>query len=359
MAMPLWVPTENPDREMRRWLRRWTDQSFVDQQLAVRHPSLSSSQTRKRAREIALHVTQGLEYIDSAEPATVLTRPLPLFYAVENLTKALVMMETGTIGATDFRVHGLTSDKQRRYSIKNLRCKVGSAGRDVWSRVVQATSTELVAVRFVHDGHPVVGDADQSRMPTAGGPGRMLQFGELIKRMPELQQDVIAARWGCPYTVRIEIYSLAINSGPPTSQSVRVRLDYMHDADTKAMIARAERSALKGYQQVFDVLNSVEYAHPGPSAEAPPIRADAFGDLYADFGPLRSHLSDVALHFAALFILSDVVRYQPDRWKRLLDEHPIEATLVDRYLDVAVRKVPNLVLTAMLRQCVLFCARPS
>ena len=29
-----------------------------------------------------------------------------------------------------------------------------------------------------------------------------------------------------------------------------------------------------------------------------------------------------------LFILSDVVRYQPDQWKRLLDDHPAETILI-------------------------------
>jgi hypothetical protein len=42
-------------------------------------------------------------------------------------------------------------------------------------------------------------------------------------------------------------------------------------------------------------------------------------------------MGEFVLYLAALFILSDVVRYQ-GQWKRLLDDHPEEALLVDRFL---------------------------
>ena len=355
--MAIWVPTENPTQEVNRWLRRWTDTGFADEQLARRHPSLTKQQRRTRAREVALHVTQGLEYVASSEASSVLTRPLPLFYAAENLAKALVIVATGTLTVADFRVHGLTGDKQRRYSMKNLRCRVAPAGRDVWSRVVAATGIEHVILRWSLDGRGLEGEVQQTRNVAAGAPGRELRLGELVKRMPELQRDVIAADWGSPHIARIESYSLVMASGPPETRSFSLRMDTMHDPGTQKLIQEAERRELRGFTKTFEHLNAIEYAHAGPSAPLVAVRQDLFGVPYADLGREIGYLSDIALHVAALFILSELVRYQPDKWKRLLDEHQLETVLVEHYLEIAARKVPNLVLNEMLGQCIVFRAR--
>lgn len=72
-----------------------------------------------------------------------------------------------------------------------------------------------------------------------------------------------------------------------------------------------------------------------------------------DFGRGRVSLAELPIYYASLFILSDMVRYQ-GQWKRLLDDHPQEAVLVDRFLDIATRKVPNLVLNELSRTLYLF-----
>jgi len=59
--------------------------------------------------------------------------------------------------------------------------------------------------------------------------------------------------------------------------------------------------------------------------------------------PDARYLGELPSYYAALFILSDAVRYQGQR-ERLLQDHPEEAVLIDRFLDVAVRKLPNLAL---------------
>jgi hypothetical protein len=76
-----------------------------------------------------------------------------------------------------------------------------------------------------------------------------------------------------------------------------------------------------------------------------------------DFGRTRVVLAELPTYYAALFILSDVVRYQ-GQWKRLLDDHPQEAVLVDRFLEVATRKIPNLALNELARVLYLFRTGP-
>jgi YaaC-like Protein len=106
-------------------------------------------------------------------------------------------------------------------------------------------------------------------------------------------------------------------------------------------------------RDVFDVLDYTLTTDDEADAEGPAMGLDLFGQPYLDFGRGRVALAELPTYYAALFILSDVVRYQ-GQWKRLLDDHPQEAVLIDRFLDVATRKVPNLVLNELGQVLYLF-----
>jgi hypothetical protein len=84
--------------------------------------------------------------------------------------------------------------------------------------------------------------------------------------------------------------------------------------------------------------------------EVPTIRPDVFGDLFLDLSRTRREIGELPLYLAALFILSDVVRYQAEHWLRLLADHPAEEIVVERFLDLAGRKVPNLILNELHQQ---------
>jgi len=59
----------------------------------------------------------------------MLTKPLPLFYAMENLAKAYCVLADATTLAEDFRSHGPKSDQSRRNSIGTLPATVQKAGK--------------------------------------------------------------------------------------------------------------------------------------------------------------------------------------------------------------------------------------
>jgi hypothetical protein len=165
-----------------------------------------------------------------------------------------------------------------------------------------------------------------------------------------LGDDLIFAGWKCSYMVHVLNYAFTHNDGPPLSQSMRLTLRHGHDAATKAMITAAERrnGVLHGWTRTHDTLDVLGYTHTTAGAPLlyPELRLDAFGDLYMEFDT-RTHFGEIVVYSAALFILSDVVRYQVDQWKRLLDDHPSEQLLVERFLDIAIRKLPNLLLNEL------------
>src|SRR5215218_4173299 len=105
------------------------------------------------------------------------------------------------------------------------------------------------------------------------------------------------------------------------------------------MIVRHESDLLQGYTRGLDALDVIEYsaATSAPPLGGPAMRCDIFGSLYMDFSRALGELGELLTYLAALFILSDVVRYQVDQWARLLDDHPDEEIFIERFLDVAAR----------------------
>jgi hypothetical protein len=119
--------------------------------------------------------------------------------------------------------------------------------------------------------------------------------------------------------------------------------------NAQAMIIRRERRLLPGHTRGIDTLDVIEYTATTSTLplSGPAMRCDLFGSLHMDFSGDPPILSELLIYLAALFILSDVVRYQVDQWARLLDDHPDEGIFIERFLDVASRKVPNLALNEL------------
>src|SRR3954447_15732652 len=140
------ITTENPARDAARYLRHWGIREFVESELANRHTGLDRDSRRRKAEAISAAVLQGLELLETADAATALTRPLPLFYATENFAKAACVFKDVSLNHSDFRAHGLSGDKNKRYSIKNLACRVNQPGRDVWSHAVNNLNIEYVLI---------------------------------------------------------------------------------------------------------------------------------------------------------------------------------------------------------------------
>jgi hypothetical protein len=135
-------------------------------------------------------------------------------------------------------------------------------------------------------------------------------------------------------------------------------LRHAHNPDAKQMILDHESAAgyLHNHNRTRDVLDVFSYSVNAPTLveiKKPFALCDYFGELYYDFTRTPTPLAEFPTYYAALFILSDVVRYQ-GQWKRLVDERQKEAVLVDRFLDTAIRKLPNLTLNELGQQVHLF-----
>jgi hypothetical protein len=351
------ITSENPTVDARRYLRHWANEAFVADRLRSKHPALGSDRRRMKSRHIAVFIEQGVEFLESAAASAVLTKPLALFYAAESLAKAACIFRVEGADATSFASHGLSGErKTKRYSIKNLACRVQRPGRDVWSQLFREFNSDRVRIARQADREVFTHDWVNSYATKPPAKDSLLQLGELLRHLPELVDDLAFTTWGNAYVVHASNLWLIDHPGTPATQELHVTLRHGHDRRMKDMIVDRESDLLRRFTRQRDTFDVLEYrmgpAPPGFSG--PNLRLDVFGEPYMDFARGTRVFGELILYHASLFILSDVVRYQPEQWLRLLDDHRDEAIVIERFLDVAVRKLPNLILNELSEQLFMF-----
>jgi hypothetical protein len=352
------ITSENPTVDVRRYLRHWTNEAFVADRLRSKHPGLGSDRRRTKSRQIAVFIEQGVEFLESAAVSAVLTKPLALFYAAESLAKAACIFRVEDPDATGFASHGLSGEhKTKRYSIKNLACRVQRPGRDVWSQLFRHFNSDRARISRQLDGQMLHTDWLNPYATKPLAKRTLLQLGELLRHLPELVEDLVFTGWGHAYVVHASTLWLIDSTGPPARQNLRVTLRHGHDRGTKDMIINRESDLLKQFRRQSDTFDVLEYETgplPAGSLRGPNVRLDVFGEPYMDFARGTRVFGELILYHASLFVLSDVVRYQPEQWLRLLDDHREEAIVIERFLDIAVRKLPNLILNELSEQLFMF-----
>jgi hypothetical protein len=178
--------------------------------------------------------------------------------------------------------------------------------------------------------------------------GTVLQLGELLRSVPELIEDLRNAGWETPYVVHVPSYSFRTKTGPPPTMERRMTLRHGHDAATKNLILSRHGTRLRTFELVEDRLDTLRYQGRTNDVQSlPAMRMDIFGESYFDLNQTRLDLAEPVINLVSLFILSSAARYEPGQWQRLLESRPAEAILVDRLLDLGIRKIPNLVLNTL------------
>jgi hypothetical protein len=344
------ITTENPSTDVRRFLRHWAAPTYTEDRLREQHSGISTDRRRTKARQIAGLVRQGLEFLLAADRSPTITKPLSLFYGAENLAKAACLTRDASLDADSIRSHGLSGEREtKRYSVKNLACRIQQPHRDVWSHVFRSLNCDRHRYSLnVGMRGSLFEYVDQHSTPPLKAKTE-LYFGELLRHLPDLGDDVEMAGWGTTYMVRADEFRLRQETESTEKGTLKFNLRHGYRDGIKSMINACEGSALRNVireEERHDV-----YLYKGMTPLViPTIRPDVFGDLYLDLSRTRRELGELPLYLAALFILSDVVRYQAEHWLRLLADHPAEEIVVERFLDLAGRKVPNLILNELHQQ---------
>jgi YaaC-like Protein len=341
------ISTEDPSTDVRRFLRHWAAESFVDDRLREQHQGMGTDKRRTKARQVARLIHQGLDFLADATSAGTNTKPLALFYGAENLVKAACLCRDAKLGADDIRLHGLGGEYQtKRYSVKNLACRIKPPGKDVWSIVWGLFNCDRHRFQVINEkSEQSVSDYNWRYATPPLAAKSELFFGDLIRHLPDLANDVELAGWGTPWTVRADgLRTTKVN--PVGQDTIRFDLRHGYRNSVIEMIDACESGPLRELTREKETLDVYEYSGKVPLKMAP-IRSDVFGGQFLDLSPNKRQMGEIPIYLAALFTLSDVVRYQAEHWLRLLHDHPAEEIVVERFLDIACRKFPNLILNEL------------
>jgi hypothetical protein len=234
------ITTESPSRDARRYLRHWANADFVEPRLRVKHPGLTADRRRTKARQIAVLLEQGIEFVESAENSSALTKPLALYYSTENLARAACIFRDATKDVSNFGHHGLSGDRKKRNFVRNLSCTVSGGRNGVWPQFFALFNSDWMRFSVTENGSSLRRD---SRVPYATKQltkGKELNLGELLRHLPELAEDVVLADWGHPLVVHAMSLEFTTHSGPPTQYSARIVLRHGHHPETRAMVIDRE-----------------------------------------------------------------------------------------------------------------------
>lgn len=279
-------------------------------------------------RQSSLKIRQAVELRRASQGASPLTKPLLLYYSMLNLTRGMMLAYLGTLGKTG---HGLTF----HLGPKLLECAAKVSLHGTFRKFAEGVG-----------------------VPPSDLDGKTFSLRDLFGILPELQDEFKLLQCGPSSVVTVRIESLI---GGPTEL-------HFH------MPHQTESEFAARWQQDFPHLVDV-CDHEGPFTlrlkvklqRAPLVdefchwylthdlrkRDDAYWSTI-QLGASTPRLPREVAYFAAMFILSNISRYEPE----LLDDATLQLTdlgfFVRAFLDCAERFFPQLILDIVDGQPVFF-----
>lgn len=273
------------------------------------------------ARDASLRIRQAVEMRKASQGASPLTRPLLLYYSALNLVRGVLMTRLGRKGIPS---HGL-----------------GYKGAD---------DLLMCGARATKGGGTFGELTEAVGPPVAAYHDKLLTLRDVLATIPEISEEFETLKVGASSTAIVAVE--AINHGP---MMLRYRLKDINKSDFAAH-----------WQEYFPWLkDSCEYL------EAFTLK---FKTNPKDEGEVASHCEKYLLHdlqwredaiwydqvagngitlfprlpayLCALFILSNICRYEPEKMERATREPTDLAYLLNTFLDHAERYMPQLILEA-------------
>lgn len=269
-------------------------------------------------RAASLKVRQALELRQASREASSLTKPLLLYYSMLNLTRGVMLAHQGTFGAPS---HGLSY--QAGPSLLDCAAKVASKG----------------TFRAFAEGIGV---------PKPDLDGKTYSLRDLFAVIPEMQSDFPLLKRAHASTVTVKVESFI---GGPTS--LRFYVPDVSEEDFRQNWAQMFpwMSDVCQLADAFTLRLNVQLQHVSLVAEF--CRRYLIHDLRLRDTPFwYDHrvgggvtlLQRLPAYIAAMFILSNVSRYEPEFLDDATSQLTDLAYFLSTFLDNAERFLPQLVL---------------
>lgn len=299
-----------------------------------------------QAEEILACFQLARDYFDAAAPASITIKPVPLFYGMTNLAKALILLCGGRERrrlANLSAGHGLTFSRPVDDGLERFGCVVASQG--TFADFIDTFSCQIPF------NFPGLFDAALRKATATELSGKAFTFQELMGWFPELRS----------------LHEKTFGLRQPI---VRVAFDYDPMRRICRLLfpmgARLPDEYRRSFRLGTSFLSSIEHHRTPPAsgliqqiATKPPlppgwgywieVYESGLGwpmsvEVDLELSPDQtSHLSAWGAQFAGMYILSMVVRYEPSLWVNLTGRTGRRQilALVEAFVSLAEHSFPK------------------
>ncbi|MBL0388978.1 hypothetical protein JJB07_20490 [Tumebacillus sp. ITR2] len=277
-------------------------------------------------------IKQAREYYRAAEACDILTKPLLLYYGMMALAKALITSRIPDYpSTTSVLKHGLSTRKLKRdgYSFADDEVRVQKDG------IFQTLHNTLGGPEFQ--------------------PLQPFRMKELLSVIPEL----------------MHAYERLYGSAQVCPLNYQTASEKPHWHVPRAFVASAQKTR----DELLEILNRhgeerSRFSYGEEPGETGLLRIEVDGDplhhrlLLHDFSG-RPHLRfphesdlvlpEISVHFMIMFVLGMLCRYETERWgEMILTFSSHDTFLINEFLNVSMRKFPNLILDELNQEQTIF-----
>jgi hypothetical protein len=343
------IRSENKNRSVWQYLKRYQSVDFVRMRLQVDYPNMSSSLREKKARHIADCIRQGGAYFASASASDPSIKPLILYYGMLSLAKALMLLGDNNLTLDDdvlkqegLNTHGLShgtknpTDKAIRdddikileefcyTSSRNNTSTVFSLLHECWSNAKPSSGLRF-EVGDLASMHP---SSWRSYADYTGRAPKYFSASSTFRTTARGHEQFLSFKG----TFDFQAYQNAIPAGAHGNtffEGKMPRLAILYDRDTHyspyGYVSKQIPTSLEEYQAVYRTSTGESYTMQDANVGIP--------------------LHPIEVEFVMLFILGSLTRYAPQKWLRnVMFESGDSMFVIEGFINSVVLSFPKMVL---------------
>lgn len=372
-----------------RQLCLFEDPEYAEEML-LKHSQVKierNNNRKKQASQIGYSIRQAREFFQAASRATHATRPTLLYYGAVSLSRCCCLLKLGGEISDDNlrnrgfeRHHGLefvgpadegSVAKSPKSFFEQLSCRVrGSIDLDQVTRKsygnfpafvgsilpvpfrLEVNETRIPATLARYVSNVGIGGRESVWQPPAG---HILVSADLLRRLPDMYSVLRQA--GIESSLFPGRFELHKNEAPLSTadglqRTYILSVDHLTPDAKDSLISRyvtpnGPFAISEEWPQSIVLYKNLTGA-PQPDEDLDPFPAvcdDARTQKYFSFDE-SDWLEEPAADLAILFCLGWLCRYDADLWVRSIKKKSI-SNVIDAFLDVVDRRLPNLILDQM------------
>jgi YaaC-like Protein len=376
-----WITTDNRLSECWRYLSRYSNLDIAENRIRTLFPHATGrsdvANVKKQALQISACLFQAQEYFETSVGASLLTKPVLIYYGTVALASAVMLLR----GGGEFALDRLRQSEENKSHGARFTTNSSNSSIANGDRLLRETFVEPLEKGFLSNFYRTLPENQIIFAPRT-------DFGLLLsKRLDRVGSEAkLEYQRICKKRSLLQLFAeipdlrnIAVSVGAPHTAAGWHRVEYQTNSKIFKQLwgfqsesMDAHHSILSSFKiragdsHLLDFIESPDQkggivtltAHEAFSLDLswPEMRRDSnWRDIYyaeTHSGPEFACLLQIQ------FGLSMLARYYPDVWTRTLDSNGTSANYIKQLLDVSTLRIPNLALNEMAGEDYFFSTLP-